>query len=320
MGGGSISSSSMKSYYRDSGFSKTTNASQVFRETGMRDEFNPAKMKLPREACDSALSPRSRGIIFAEDVSGSMGDFIHSLIKDEFPRLITQTYESVSFNPHIMFMGVGDVEVGDRAPLQATQFETDLRMLDQLQKIYLEGGGGANPYESYILPWYFAAKHTKMDCFEKRGEKGFLFTFGDEQPTPYLTQREIGTVFGGRDTLEERMISAEDCLEMASEKFYCYHILLHGWYYRNHSSIAIDKWRNLMGSHVCDLSDHKYLPELVTTIFKMYEGMSKTDAVNEIQGERARSVVKDALKWHEERVEDLPVGNGPKAEDNIEVF
>lgn len=326
MGGGSISSSSMRSYYadrdRESAWSKATRAEQVFQETSMRDEFNPAIMKLPREACDSALSPHSRGVIFAEDVTGSMGRFLLSLIKDEFPRLITQTYESVSFDPHIMFMGVGDVAAGDRAPLQVTQFETDLRMLDQLQMIWLEKRGGCNDYESYILPWYFAAKHTKMDCFEKRGEKGFLFTFGDEEPTPNLSSREIESVFGGRDSLQgEHQISNRKCLEMASEKFYCYHIILHGNYYVNWDGDGvIRKWRNLMGTHVCDLSDHHYLPELVTTIFKMYEGMSKTEALNMIQDDGAIRVVKDALKWHEENVSDVPARSNNGTEAEYEVF
>lgn len=323
MGGPSIESSSMRSYYSrkecEESWSRVTRAEQVFRETRMRDEFNPAIMKLPREACDSAKSPHSRGVIFADDVTGSMGRFLLSLIKDEFPRLITQTYESVSFDPHIMFMGVGDVAAGDKAPLQVTQFETDLRMLEQLEKIWLEKGGGSNPYESYILPWYFAAKHTKMDCFEKRGEKGFLFTFGDEEPTPKLTEYQIDCVFGGRDSLQEREISAEKCLDMASEKFFCYHVILHGNYYDYHGEKAISKWRDLMGTHVCDLSDHHYLPELVSTIFKMYEGMSKTDALNTIQSDRARHVVEDALKWHEEHVSDEPTYNTDSEDEDIEV-
>jgi len=181
MGGSRIDSSEMRSYYQtNSHVTRARDASEVFTSSYMLDDYNPAKMKLPREACDSADSPHSRGIIYAEDVTGSMGRFILSLIQKEFPRLIKQTYETVSYDPHIMFMGVGDVAAGDRAPLQATQFETDLRMLDQLQKIYLEGSGGGNGSESYILPWYFAAKHVKMDCYEKRGEKGFLFTFGDD--------------------------------------------------------------------------------------------------------------------------------------------
>lgn len=315
MGGSPMSSSELRGYYEDRSYvRKATNASQVFRETGMRDEFNPAKMKLPREACDSASSPHSRGIIYAEDVTGSMGRYLLSLIKDDFPRLIRQTYDSVSFDPHIMFMGVGDV-VYDDAPLQVTQFETDLRMLEQLEKIYLEKGGGGNLYESYILPWYFAGKHIKMDCWDKRREKGFLFTFGDEEPTPKLTDSEIRQVFGNQDELEERMVTAEDCLEMASEKFYCYHIILHG---SNYDYDVVRKWRNLMGGHVCDLSNHRYLPELVTTILKMYEGMSKTEALSKIQSYEAKDVVEDALKWHEENVSVEDNNDGTESE--FEVF
>ena len=316
MGGGYISSSDMRSYYSEKRpeIKSASHATQVFKSERMLAAFDPSKMKLPREACDSVLSPRSRGIIFAEDVTGSMGRYLLSLIKDEFPRLITQTYDSVSYNPHIMFMGVGDVAVGDEAPLQVTQFETDLRMLEQLEKIYLEQGGGSNPYESYILPWYFAAKHIRMDCLDKRGEKGFLFTFGDEEPTPRITSNEIKTVFGDNDTLNVRMLTGEDCLEMVSEKFHCYHIILHGNAY---DDVTISKWRKLMGSHVCDLSNHHYLPELVTTILKMYEGSSKAEALNRIQNAEAKRVVRDALKWHEETVTDTIVNSG---ESDIDVF
>lgn len=330
MGGRPIETSDMERHYRSRDYygassyyssgksvdvsptKRITNASQVFKETRMRDEFNPAKIKLPREACDSAQSPHSKGIIYAEDFTGSMGCFLLSLIQKQFPKLIQMTYETVSFNPHIMFMGVGDVEQGDDAPLQVTQFETDLRMLEQLEKLWLEKGGGSNPYESYILPWYFAGKYCKMDCFDKRGEKGFLFTFGDEEPTPDLTADELRTVFGNRDDLDRRKVTATDCLEMASEKFNCYHIILRG---SNYDRYVVSKWKNLMDGHACDLSDYECLPELVCTILKMYEGLSKTEAINSIEGYYTRRVVTEALCDHEENVVDEKVetngdGNG----------
>ena len=304
MGGRASTAAEYRSYYEDnSHITKATDASQVFRSRDMAAEFDPARMKLPREACDSAESPHSRGIIYAEDVTGSMGRFLLSLIKDEFPRLINLTYESVSYNPHIMFMGVGDVAAHDSAPLQVTQFEADLRMLDQLQRIYLERGGGGNDYESYILPWYFAAKHIKMDCWEKRGEKGFLFTFGDEEPTPCLTSSQISTVFGENSSIQERMLTGRECLEMASEKFNCYHVILHGSYYSNYSREVVSKWKKLMGGHACDLSDHTKMPELVTTILRMHEGLSKNEAIKKIQDPYARRVVELALCDHEEIVE-----------------
>ena len=82
MGGRPIETSDMERHYRSRDYygassyyssgrsvdvsptKRVTNASQVFKETRMRDEFNPAKIKLPREACDSAQSPHSRGIIY----------------------------------------------------------------------------------------------------------------------------------------------------------------------------------------------------------------------------------------------------------------
>jgi len=333
MGGSPVSSSDMERHYRSreyyggssyySGGStrdvtptkRVTEATQVFKETKLRDEFNPANIKLPREACDSAQSPRSRGIIYAEDVTGSMGRFLLSLIQKQFPRLIEKTYETVSFNPHIMFMGVGDVAAGDVAPLQVTQFETDLRMLEQLEKIWLEKRGGRNLYESYILPWYFAAKYCKMDCFDKRGEKGFLFTFGDEEPTPALTPYELKTVFGEREDLDQRKVTATDCLEMASEKFNCYHIILHGGGY---DGDVVEKWKNLMKGHACDLSDFECLPDLICAILKMYEGFSKTEVIEEIKDYHTRDVVSVALRNHEEHVVDKKAEADDEAE--VEVF
>ena len=300
--GGRVSHSDMKSFYASRSIDRVSSANQIFTETSMHNLFDPSQMKLPREACDSATSPNSRGIIFAEDDTGSMSRFLLSLVKDEFPRLTNLIYNSVNFDPHIMFMGIGDVAAHDAAPLQVTQFEADIRILEQLEKIYLEEGGGGNHYESYILPWYFAGKFIKMDCVDKRGEKGFLFTFGDECPTPHLTDREIHSVFGKNDPHPVRLVTASDCLEMASEKFHCYHIILHGNYYSHYPERTVSEWRRLMKGHACDLSDHKYMPELVTTIIKMHEGLSKTEAIGLIQGERAQKVVRDALRYHEENV------------------
>lgn len=306
MGGSAASEDDVRSYYESrSEIGRARSVQEVCRETSMLDLYNPAKMKLPREARDSALSPRSRGIILAEDVTGSMGSYILDLIQNQFPKLIREIYKISSYNPHIMFMGVGDAEAGDRAPLQATQFETDLRMLEQLQQIWIEGRGGGNRFESYILPWYFAATCTSMDCYEKRGEKGFLFTFGDEEPTPYMQKHDLQRVFGNREDVklpQQSKIYFDDCLEMASEKFYCYHILLHGngyyYYYDSHN-----KWKEKMGGHACDLSDHEYVAELVITILKMYEGLSKTEAISTIKNPSARAAIQQALEDHEEMVE-----------------
>lgn len=323
-GGSSYYSSSYSSDHSSSSRSRSevempkrriTSAEQIFTSHGMAPEFDPSKIKLPREALDSALSPHSRAMIFAEDVTGSMGKYLLGLIQTQYPRLFKEILQRYSFNPHIMFMGVGDVEAGDTAPLQVTQFESDLRMLEQLEKIWLEKRGGRNPYESYILPWYFAGKYCKLDCFDKRGEKGFLFTFGDEEPTPSLSSWELRTVFGDRPELDTRSVSATDCLEMASEKFYCYHIILHG---SNYTECDMRKWYGLLGGHACDLSDYDCLPDLVCAIIDMYEGCSKTEAIEKIESANARYVVRNALMRHEEHVKDVKVATDKQS--SIEIF
>ena len=82
-------------------------------------------------------------------------------------------------DPQILFGAVGDATC-DRVPLQVGQFESDNRMDEHLGKILLEGGGGGQKTESYELAMYFMARHTAIDCFEKRGRRGYLFIIGDE--------------------------------------------------------------------------------------------------------------------------------------------
>ena len=80
---------------------------------------------------------------------------------------------------------------------------SNIRIADQLKMIWLEKGGGGNSHEGYHLPWYFAAQHTQIDCFEKRGRKGYLFTVGDEEPPEELLARHAKAIFGDslqRDT------------------------------------------------------------------------------------------------------------------------
>ena len=318
MGGAPIESSDLHSYYSSNTHIRhATSAREVFKETRIFNAFDPSKMKLPREALDSNLSPKSRPIILAEDTTGSMDWALLEIIRDQFPDLINLIYKTASYNPHIMFMGIGDVAAYDEAPLQVTQFETDLRILDQLQKIWIEGCGGGNGSESYILAWYFAAKHTYVDSWEKRREKGFIFTFGDDGPTLSLNKGEIKRVFGDNDNLEVYSITNKDCLEMASEKFNCYHIILHGAAY---SRYHVNDWKDLMGSHVCDLSDYKCMPELVTTILKMYEGKTKTEAINEISNAHKKSIVAKALEYHEEVVEQSNNSDSTEENANIEVL
>ena len=102
---------------------------------------------------------------------------------------------------------------------------------------------------------------------------------------------------------------------MAEEKFYCYHVILQG---NGYSSGVVNDWKQLMGSHALDLTHHEFLPELVTSVLKMYEGVPKADVINGIEDVYARDVVSHALETHEEIVKENAVSIEQNAQ--IDVF
>lgn len=120
-------------------------------------------------------------------------------------------------------MGIGDLAY-DSCPIQASQFESDIRIAEQLDKVYFEFGGGGNGYESYTAAWYFGLHHTKLDCWN-RGRRGIIITIGDERLNPYLPMRgrQSGLIAALGDSLEKD-VETPELFEEASKKFDIYHI------------------------------------------------------------------------------------------------
>ena len=134
----------------------------IYRARRINPNLDPHGIKV-RESCDSYDNPNSTPIIIGLDVTGSMGFILDNMAREGLRDLATDIYNKKPISdPHLMFMGIGDVKY-DRAPLHVTQFEADIRIAEQLTQIYLEKGGGGNSCESYTLPWWFAAMHTKTD-------------------------------------------------------------------------------------------------------------------------------------------------------------
>jgi hypothetical protein len=190
-------------------------AQEMFKERELSPELNP--FGVIRECVDSEEHPNTIPVILALDVTGSMGASAVEIAK-KLNVIMTNLYENIS-DVEFMIMAIGDM-VYDSAPLQVSQFESDVRIAEQLDKVYFEGGGGGNMYESYSAAWLFAARNTKLDCW-KRGKKGIIITMGDEQLNPYLPKRALSEATG--DTLQSD-IETKDLFEEASKKFDIYHI------------------------------------------------------------------------------------------------
>jgi hypothetical protein len=155
--------------------------------------MNPRGVRF-RECRDSAGHPDSIGIVFALDVSGSMGEIPHQLATKTLPTFMAAV-RSILPSPQILFMAFGNA-YSDQSPLQVGQFESEAPLIDRwLAATHLEGGGGALG-ESYDLAMWFAAKHTAMDCWEKRQKKGYLFLTGDETPWMELARNHVTGLLG----------------------------------------------------------------------------------------------------------------------------
>ena len=279
------------STYTDTSATKSTR--EVFTSSRMKDYMNPTGV-LVRESRDSEQNPNSTAIILGLDVTGSMGIIADKMAREGLGTLVEGILDRKPVtDPQICVMGFGDVFC-DRAPLQVTQFEVDIRIAEQLSDIYLEGGGGGNGFESYDLPWYFAANRTEIDCFEKRGKKGYLFTIGDEPPAPNgLTRHEIKQVFGNDD---QQDYSASELLEQAERKYNVFHVIVEqGNHARRDLPNVKAQWRELLGGRAILLSNYNYISEVILAVMEVSEGADPEDVVSTFQDRDVREVVRHAL-------------------------
>jgi len=185
-------------------------AQQVFQQTQCHPLMDPKGVKI-RESRDGTDHPQSFGVVFALDVTGSMGSIPRLLATKELPTFMKVLVDCEIPDPQLLFMAIGDA-YSDRAPLQVGQFESTAELMDQwLTWSYLEGGGGGSGEESYELGMYFLAMHTEMDGMVKRNKRGYMFMTGDENPYPTLPKNVVEAFIGDRldDDLSVQEIVAE---------------------------------------------------------------------------------------------------------------
>lgn len=268
--------------------------STVFSARRLKESLDPRQMKnMMRESCDDTICPNSTAIIVALDETGSMGFIPDYMVRTGFPKLFQEIYERKPVtDPHLLFMGIGDAEC-DSYPMQISQFEAGMRLADQLTDIYLEGNGGGNGYEGYTFPWYMAAMHTKTDCFDKRGKKGYLFTVGDEEPNPILHKRDIERVLG---IAPESDLTADQLLNMVSRTYHVFHVIVEeGSHARYARDTVIGKWRSLLGERALLLSDHTKLSEVIVSAIQQNEGTSSAAVIDSWKDSGTRAVVAHAI-------------------------
>jgi hypothetical protein len=284
MGFGSYRSSDWSKLKASAKITDTSDVSQIFKSRSMEERFDPKFIDV-RESMDSEEHPNSTPVIIGLDTTGSMGYLSEEIAKNGLNETMLKIYASKPIDdPQLMFAAIGDVT--DRAPLQVTQFESDIRIAEQLFALWLEGNGGDSP-EDFELLWYFADKHTRIDSFEKHEKKGFLFTIGDADVHKDVKGAYIANIF--KD--DAVGYTSKELFEMASKKYHVFHIHL------NNNGLVPVNLSSIMGGKVAVIpkSSVSAIPEVIISIMQLANGEDKKTVLSQ-WSDIARPVVEAAVK------------------------
>jgi len=243
-----------------------------------------------RESRDSDEHPESLAVMLFLDDTGSMGRIPENIVKNELPVLMNTIIENGVEHPQVLIGAVNDHHCIN-TPLQIGQFESGTEELDKwLTSLAIQSGGGAQSRESYLLAWYLAGRHTSIDCFEKRNEKGFLFTIGDEMSWDKLDPRAIETVFGGEAA---EGVTDKQLLEEAQRLYNVYHIHVNEASYKDDPQV-LGYWRDMLGERLIVLEDYTAICATIATLIAVQHGVDIADATSKMDA-KTKGLVTTAL-------------------------
>ena len=315
MGHGSYTAGDWNKLKNSRGLSSDSNANQTFENDRVQDKYN-ARFIETRESFDSEDSPESTPIIIGIDVTGSMGYLANEIATNSLNETIMQilTKKPVT-NPHMMCAAFTDPS----DPLQVTQFEADIRVVEQLLDFKL---GGGNDYAFDNILWYFAARHTKIDSFAKRRRKGILIGIGDEicgRKENVLSSSCIESLFADREACE---VSFDEALSMVREQYEVVHIVV-GEDTRFASGPdrrfgpSYTGWKEALPGRVIKLraKDISCLADVIVAGIQILNGVSRESALEQVSLEK-REIVRVAIEDFAEN-SFMPVeGNASGKSDN----
>lgn len=278
MGGGSYTAKDWDKLRTSRSITRDSTENDLFKNKTILEKFDPKYIGM-RESRDSDEHPHSTPIAIGLDVTGSMGYLPEQIIKEGLNELMKKLYASSTIrDPQLMFAAVGDVD--DRAPLQVTQFESDIRIAEQLLELWLEKGGGDYP-EDYSLFWYFLAKHTDTDSMKKRNRKGYAFTIGDAPNHQTLRAADIKKIFND----ETKSLSLQETVDLCEKSYNLFHIVI------DDNNLTVIPNRTI---HI-DKTELNYLPEVIITAICKVEGVNPADILGEVD-DKAKKVIEHSLK------------------------
>jgi hypothetical protein len=241
---------------------------------------SPFEGQTVRESRDNADHPNSVPIATIFDVTGSMGTIpvvVQSKLAGLFGLLLRKGYVE---DPQIMVGAYGDA-YSDRVPLQVGQFESDNRIDECLDKIFIEKNGGANGGETQSLAWYYLAHHTATDAWDKRKKKGYAFFVADEIALDLLPEHirdhiGDGEPFGGD-------LTVKNIAKSMTEKWDVFILLIDNMSARIQGSEKF--YKDLFGAaNVLVLEDPESVAETIALTIGAMEGtVDLDDAIDDLK-------------------------------------
>lgn len=255
--------SSSEYYDRDVSTARklSSGVSTFAQEEMSRSELFEDLLPLKRELVSTHKNP----LVYIYDVTGSMGN-LPKLIYDKMPMIAGQIIEQKYLDdPDISLAAVGDV-TSDRGPLQVCDFSLIKNLDPWLKKIWIEGKGGGQHFESYEFMAYFYARY----CEIPNAQLPILLFTGDEGFREQLSERELKKRFGG----QHEDINAETVFAELKKKFMGNVFLLH----KRYSSYGLDseiveQWEKVLGKdHIVILPDDTAIADLTLGILALASG------------------------------------------------
>ncbi len=261
MGYGSYSASDWKKLKTSRNLSNTQSVQEVFKRKKCNPKFDP-KFIGTRECFDSTDHPNTTPIVVGLDVTGSMGYLAVEVATKALNELIMKLYSTNAVeDPALMCAAYGDFN--DDAPLQVTQFESDIRIAEQLLELYFENGGQGDVVPTCL--WEFLARHTDIDAIKKRGRKGYVFTIGDgAEIRREFVSKTIERVIGDKINDATR----ESLLKEVQEKFHVFHIML-----------GSEGNRDFLAGNKMNISEAnvEYIPQIIISTIQLQNGKAMND-------------------------------------------
>ncbi|MFA5185293.1 MAG: hypothetical protein WC551_02310 [Patescibacteria group bacterium] len=241
------------------------------------------RLKPLRESRDSAEHPESLAITVLFDQTGSMGT-VPRILQQNLNKLMSALVRNGVRDPQVMIGAIGDGGMNEIAPVQIGEWESDIRIDDSLGQLFLESMGGGNGHESYELGLYAMARHTGMDCWEKRQHKGYLFIIGDELPYENVSRRTVKEYIG--DKLEGD-IRLEAIVDEVQKRFETYFLMPTGLgsYDSNFYRHVERRWSELFGTErMFKLTDPSCVSERIAESVSLLEKAKREGMTTESGG------------------------------------